>query len=69
MQIRISDSHDLSELYQELDTIENDSKTVIKEPPPFRNEFFGVADIQEYLRELREYREYEKTHQSKFQRV
>ena len=69
MQIRISDSHDLSELYQELDSIENDSKEVIKEPPPFRNEFFGVADIQEYIRELKEYREYEKAHQSKFQRV
>ena len=67
MFIRITDNNDLSELYQELDSIENDSREVIKEPP-FRNEFFSVADIQGYLQERKRYREYIETHQSKFQR-
>ena len=69
MQIRISDSHDLSELYQELDSIENGGKELIMEPPPFRNEFFSVDDIQGYLRERKRYREYLEAHQSKFQKI
>ena len=64
MPIQITYNNDLSELYQELDSIENDSDEEIIEPPPFRNEFSSVADIQEYLRERKRYREYIEAHQS-----
>ncbi len=63
MQIRISNNDDLSELYRELDRIKSDDTNEVK-CPPFRNEFFGVEDIQNYLQERKRYREYIEAHQS-----
>lgn len=68
MPIQITYNNDLSELYQELDSIENGCDEEIIEPPPFRNEFSSVADIKEYLSECKRYREYLEARQSESQK-